>query len=642
MRLRPIHGAGYGDGSTWLLLLFVVMGVLAPGAAVVWFMNAAARNEGVAAGQSVAEAYRGQLRLLRDQVDEWWTHRAASLDGSADPKAALAAGAADAVLLLDRKGALVYPPPAPGPLPDPTLMRPSWATAQALEQRRDRPAEAAAAYAVLAQSEPDVSLAARAAESQVRWLLRGDKGAAIAAIQRYFTAGRLARAADRDGRSIAANELLLAVHLLKPGDPRRAPLAERLAALLNDYSAPLIPSGQRLFLMEELRSEASGLPPFPTYSAERLAAQFLDTEIPRPGEPLLEPAGPRDLWKLTSPDRRTIALYHTATVASLLARLLDERKPSKNARSVVTAPGRPAPGDAIAAGAVLPGWQISFSLVDPLAAQESARRSKAAYLWTGYLVLTALAATGLIAGQSFRRQLRLTRLKTDLVAAVSHELKTPLASMRLLVETLLADECFDASKTREYLELIAGENLRLSRLIDNFLTFSRIERNRQNFEFRASLPARVVETALLAMRERLRAPGCDLAVFVAADLPPIQADEDALVTVLLNLLENAYKYTRANKRITLRAFQENGSLIFAVQDNGIGIAPRDRKRIFRRFYQVDRRLAREAGGCGLGLSIVEFIVRAHGGVVKVESRPGSGSTFSVVLPCHDAAREAVA
>ena len=639
MRLRPIRGASYGDGSAWLLLLFVVMGVLAPGAAVVWFMNAAARSEGVAAGQSVAEAYRGQLRLLRDQVDEWWRDRAASLDAAADPKAALAAGAADAVLLLDSKGALVYPAPAPTPRPDP----PSWGPAQALEQRRDRSAENAAAYAMMAKSEPDVSLAARAAEGQVRWLLRGgNKEAAIAAIQRYFTAGRLARAADRDGRSIASNELLLAVHLLPRDDARRAPLAGRLAALLNDYSAPTIPSGQRLFLMEELRNEAPELPPFATYDAERLASQFLDTETPRPGEPLLEPAGPRDLWKLTSPDRRAIALYRTATVASLLTRLLDERKPSKNARSVVTAPGRPAEADAIAAGAMLPGWQIAFSLVDPLAAQESARRRRAAYLWTGYLVLTALAATGLIAGQSFRRQLRLARLKTDLVAAVSHELKTPLASMRLLVETLLADERFDASKTREYLELIAGENLRLSRLIDNFLTFSRIERNRQNFEFRTSLPARVVETALLAMRERLRAPGCDLEVSVASDLPPIQADEDALVTVLLNLLENAYKYTRAEKHIALRAYRENGSLIFAVQDNGIGIAPRDQKRIFRRFYQVDRRLAREAGGCGLGLSIVEFIVRAHGGVVKVESRPGSGSTFSVLLPCHGAGREAVA
>jgi signal transduction histidine kinase len=105
------------------------------------------------------------------------------------------------------------------------------------------------------------------------------------------------------------------------------------------------------------------------------------------------------------------------------------------------------------------------------------------------------------------------------------------------------------------------------------------------------------------------------------------------VTVLLNLLDNAYKFTGDEKRIRLRASGDgNGHVIFAVEDNGIGIAPREQKKIFRRFYQVDRRLSRAAGGCGLGLSIVDFIVRAHGGEVTIESRPGSGSVFRVSLP----------
>jgi len=103
--------------------------------------------------------------------------------------------------------------------------------------------------------------------------------------------------------------------------------------------------------------------------------------------------------------------------------------------------------------------------------------------------------------------------------------------------------------------------------------------------------------------------------------------------VLLNLLDNAYKYTpSADKHIAVQAYLEDGQVVFAVQDNGIGIAPRDQKRIFRRFFQVDRRLARETGGVGLGLSIVEFIVRAHGGDVLVKSQSGAGSTFTVRLP----------
>jgi signal transduction histidine kinase len=138
------------------------------------------------------------------------------------------------------------------------------------------------------------------------------------------------------------------------------------------------------------------------------------------------------------------------------------------------------------------------------------------------------------------------------------------------------------------------------------------------------------------MRARLQSPGCCLEVDASPDLPTLHADRDALTTVLLNLLDNAYKYTPAEKRISLSAYSENGHVVFTVKDNGIGITPRDRKRIFRRFYQVDRRLTRETGGCGLGLSIVDFIVRAHGGTVDVESQPGAGSRFSVRIPYREA------
>ena len=146
------------------------------------------------------------------------------------------------------------------------------------------------------------------------------------------------------------------------------------------------------------------------------------------------------------------------------------------------------------------------------------------------------------------------------------------------------------------------------------------------------------------MEERLPDSDCRLEVSIAPGLPAVRADEDALVTVLLNLLDNAYKYTPQEKNnakhIAVKVFERAGSVVFAVEDNGIGIAPREQKRIFRRFYQVDHRLAREAGGCGLGLSIVESIVKAHGGSVEVTSESGRGSTFFVVLPCARAIKGA--
>lgn len=604
------------DRTAWLLLLFVVLGVLAPAAAVVWFMNAAARSQAEIARQHVADAWRGQLRQIRDRVDAGWKSRVAALDGAANLPAALAASGAVAVVSLEA---------APAEPFDETLARSDWFAVRLLERRQEW-AQAATAYASLVRSERKTVFAARAAEAQVRCLARGgDREAALAAIQRYFAAGRFARAVDLDGRSIAASELLLATQLLPAGDRRRPPIVRRLAAMLEDYTAPTLPSAQRLFLMQELRAAAPDLPPFATYAAERRAAEYREAERPVAGGATLEPAGPPHLWKLTSADRRAIGLYGTAQVAEITRTLFD-------GCCRVIPPGDPIPSDLSAPSAMLRGWTIAAESW-PATLDDAARRRTAAYLWTGYLVLAALVLAGLVAGQAFHRHLRLTRLKTDLVAAVSHELKTPLASMRLLVDTLLAEPP-DPVRTRDYLELISGENLRLTRLIDNFLTFSRIERNRQSFEFRPTAPAHVVETALGAMRERLRPE--EIQVAVALDLPRIRADEDAITTVLLNLLDNACKYTRGEKHIVLRAWHAGGRVGFAVEDNGIGIAPRDLKRIFRRFYQVDRSLARAAGGCGLGLSIVDFIVRAHGGEVSVKSAPGQGSTFTVLLPAEAA------
>ena len=666
------------DRGAWLLALLLLLGVLAPSGSVLWFMNDAARSQAETARRRVTEAYRAQLGMLRERADGWW--RARALD----------AAGADAVVLLDERGAPVYPSATLDSAPDKALESPAWRQAESKE-RSGRLAEAADIWQGLANSAGKPDIAARAAQNQIRCLVRaGLRNAAVTAIQRYFGGASMIRAKDPEGRLIAADERLLALQLLPHSDPRFARLASSLVATLNagpgspvpsgqgsrmpsgqgspipsgqgspipsgqgspvpsgqglpmpSGQGPPMPSGQRLFLMDELRRLAPEAASFPTYNAELLAEQFVEQERARPGDPVLEASGLRGVWKLTSPNRRVVALYRSATVESLTNAVLGGPNPPRSVRFTVAPPGAPAAGEAVTAGAMLPGWQISFALLDTGPLDEAARRRKAAYVWLGCAVVAGLLVVGVFAGQYFRRQLRLNRLKTDLLAAVSHELKTPLASMRLLVETLLADERPDAVKTREYLNLIAGENLRLTRLVENFLTFSRIERNRQRFELAETSPAAVIDSALAAMGERLQGPGCHLEVELSPGLLSIHADRDALTTVLLNLLDNACKYTPAEKRICLRAYRQNGRLAFAVEDNGIGIAPREQKRIFRRFYQVDRRLARDTGGCGLGLSIVEFIVRAHGGEVAVESRPGAGSTFRVWLPCRPAAKETAA
>jgi signal transduction histidine kinase len=220
---------------------------------------------------------------------------------------------------------------------------------------------------------------------------------------------------------------------------------------------------------------------------------------------------------------------------------------------------------------------------------------------------------------------------------VTHELKTPLSSMRLLVETLLNSPTLEEKTAREYLQLIAHENLRLSHLIDNFLAFSRIERDKYSFDFRP-VPAReILDNAAGAVRERFNVAGCQFATKVAADLPPVLVDSGAMVTALVNLLDNAWKYSGDEKEILLTAEARNGDVIFAVKDNGIGLPAAEKDRIFKRFYQVDPKLSRTGSGCGLGLSIVQFIVTAHHGAITVESEPGKGSTFTIMLPAKEKA-----
>ncbi|MHC4344458.1 MAG: sensor histidine kinase [Planctomycetota bacterium] len=283
-------------------------------------------------------------------------------------------------------------------------------------------------------------------------------------------------------------------------------------------------------------------------------------------------------------------------------------------------------------GKFLPDWRIELYFKDDDVFRKAASRQVAFYIWTGALVIVLILAAGGFAAQVVSRQVRLNRLKNDFIATVSHELKTPLASMRVLVDTLLEGHYRNQQQATEYLEMVSHENERLSRLIDNFLTFSRMERNKQTFDMLRVSPVTIARKAAEAVRTKFEQHQCECDMKIDENLPDILADEDAMVTALVNLLDNACKYSNDDKDIGLRVFAEERLVYFSVTDNGIGLSRRAAKRIFKRFYQADRSLSRPSGGCGLGLSIVKFVVDAHKGTISVESKPGKGSTFTIKLP----------
>ena len=159
-----------------------------------------------------------------------------------------------------------------------------------------------------------------------------------------------------------------------------------------------------------------------------------------------------------------------------------------------------------------------------------------------------------------------------------------------------------------------------------------MERNKQVFDRQFVSVEACVQAANEAVRTRMHDTACDYTCSIEENLPELSVDKPAFVTVLVNLLDNALKYTGRDKVISLRVSQEGGLVCFRVKDNGMGMTSRQAKRAFDRFYQADTSLTRDTHGCGLGLAIVKFIVDAHEGQVTVESQPGKGSEFAVRMP----------
>jgi signal transduction histidine kinase len=309
--------------------------------------------------------------------------------------------------------------------------------------------------------------------------------------------------------------------------------------------------------------------------------------------------------------------------------------------TVYNAEGRVAAGPVASTGRLVAQSPIKFGnetwsahawLVDESRLRDEVRAQFKVYAWFALVVAVGICAIAAAAGITVNRQLRLHELKNTSVATVAHELRTPLATMRVLVDTLREGRYRDQEQVREYLDLLHAENLRLSRLTEHFLTHSRLARGQYQFAFAPVAVGAVVDPALSTMGPKLSAPGCTFALDVAEPLPQMLADRDSLVTVLINLLENALKYSGDEKRITLRARRDGETLVFVVEDNGVGLTAGQRRQVFEPFYQADQKLSRSRAGCGLGLSIVQAIITAHRGRIDIESEPDKGAAFSIHIP----------
>lgn len=226
----------------------------------------------------------------------------------------------------------------------------------------------------------------------------------------------------------------------------------------------------------------------------------------------------------------------------------------------------------------------------------------------------------------------LNKTKSYFVSSVSHELKTPLTSVRLFAELLQMQTSIPPEKKFEYLEIIINECDRLNRLINNVLDFSKIERGVKQYKFMELCLNKAIDLTLFSFRHQLHFNNFHLDISLGRGDYIILADPDAVAEALINLISNAMKYSLERKYIAVRSFENGNSYAVSVEDKGIGIPENDQKHIFDSFYRSSEAGAQSVGGTGLGLALVHNIMQAHNGRIEVKSKPGQGSTFTLYFP----------
>ena len=347
--------------------------------------------------------------------------------------------------------------------------------------------------------------------------------------------------------------------------------------------------------------------------------------------------GEQGLWAITrwSGDIYVFGLDLRALVDALKVDVRDTVQHGGDIDLYLLAPDDPQPSHILHRRTLDPwlrGWSVVTTLRDPEAVAAEQSRKRLQRLGLIGFAIAMMAVGAVVSARIISRELDVVRMKTDFAANVSHELRSPITQIRLKAESLLLGMAETEEEFDEHYQAILRESERLSRLVDNVLDYSAIDRGSKQYMLRPNNLAETVERALEGVRTSLEVRDMELDINVPYDLPVVKHDPDAITQCLVNLISNAAKYSGEGGWIGILGRVVEGGVELAISDHGIGIAPHDLRRIFEPFYRSRDAMARRRKGTGIGLTITKYIMEAHGGSVSVQSRPGKGSTFTLRFP----------
>ena len=605
--------------------------LLLPAVYLIILLESTIDNESIALKNQIRESYKSSLIDTSKKLSEYWKLLESDKSLSTeDPIEIHTATGADSAILYDVYGKMIFPVINTGMKASPIPER--FIEAREKAKRRDY-INAVNDLLFIAANKNEVREEAIALyEAAVLMKKIGKVEEALEICNKLVYQEAYRNIQNYNEHLIYLDAMYLLIEMEPQSVQSDSQNLNRLYSILNNYSRSDILTSQRLHISTKIQKLHPELY-FPLQNSEKIALSLLNKSENQDRRNILQKTPLEDIWQYTVNGRHVLLFSGEKLNNTLLSLVSDAGNIPEKTTLGFLLPGKAAKDSIVHIDAAnrMPGWRISLNFNDPGYMASLIQQRAKVYRYTSVIVISFSLVLGALFLRDMKRKLHLADLKNDLVANVTHELKTPLASSRLLLDTLINQPDLPREKLDNYLSHLSKENSRLCRLVEHFLAFSKLEKNQYNFQIKTICLDDLIDDLNEAIQGRFPSQKQRINYECTEEEVFIKGDIQSLVTVIVNLLENALKFSESDKKVFLKILSDGEKLKVSVKDEGIGISAKEQKKIFEQYYQADNKLSRKYEGSGLGLNIVKTVLVAHKSNINIESSPGNGSSFSFEL-----------